>query len=75
MKFPYFKIKDAFDDARDSFSYGGIGDKAASVAKLVGKTVANAGMLATEVGVEVVKGLPEHMNKKVEEARNQQSKK
>lgn len=75
MKLPYFKIKEAFDDARDSFSYGGLGDKAASVAKLVGKSAANVTMFAAEIGVDVVKNLPEHMTKKAEEVRNQQSKK
>ena len=59
MKLPYFKLKDALDEARDSFSYGGSSDKVASVAKLLGKSVANVGMLAAEAGVEVVKRAPE----------------
>lgn len=59
MKLPYFKLKDAFNEARDSFSYGDGSAKLASAAKLVGKTVANAGMLVTEAGVEAVKRAPE----------------
>lgn len=59
MKLPYFKLKDAFDEARDSFSYGDGTTKLASAAKLVGKTVANAGMLVTEIGVEAIKRAPE----------------
>lgn len=59
MKLPYFKLKDAFNEARDSFSYGDGTTKFTSAAKLVGKTVANAGMLVTEMGVEVIKRAPE----------------
>lgn len=54
-------------NARKSFSYGGIGDKAASVARFVGKSTANVTMFSAEIGVDVVKNLPEHMNRKVEE--------
>jgi len=59
MKLPYFKLKDAFDEARNSFSYGDGTTKLTSAAKLVGKTVANAGMLATEMGAEAIKRAPE----------------
>lgn len=59
MKLPYFKLKDAFDEARDSFSYGDGTTKFTSAAKLLGKTVANAGMLVTEMGVEAIKRTPE----------------
>lgn len=59
MKLPYFKLKEALTEARDSFSYGNGSDKLSSAAKLVGKTVANAGMLVTEMGVEAVKRAPE----------------
>jgi hypothetical protein len=59
MKLPYFKLKDAFNEVRDSFSYGDGTTKLTSAAKLVGKTVANAGMLATEMSVEVIKRAPE----------------
>jgi hypothetical protein len=59
MKLPYFKLKDAFNEARDSFSYGDGATKLTSAAKLVGKTVANAGMLVTEMGVEAIKRAPE----------------
>lgn len=59
MKLPYFKLTDAFKEARDSFSYGSGADKLASAAKLLGKTAANVGMLVTEAGVEVIKRAPE----------------
>jgi hypothetical protein len=61
MKLPYFKIMDAFSEARDSFSYGSGTDKLSAVAKLVGKSAANVGMLAAEAGVEIVKRAPETM--------------
>lgn len=66
MKLPYFKLKQAFDEARDTFSYGSGSDKLSAVAKLVGKSAANVGMLAAEIGIEVVKRAPEmtgHMAK------------
>jgi len=59
MKLPYFKLKEAFAEARDTFSYGSGADKLSAVAKLVGKSAANVGMLAAEAGVEVVKRAPE----------------
>lgn len=63
MKLPYFKIKEAFEEARDSFSYGSGSDKFSSTAKLLGKTVANVGMLAVEIGTEAIKNLPEKNGK------------
>ena len=63
MKLPYFKIKEAFEEAKDSFSYGSGTDKISSAAKLFGKTVANVGMLAVEVGAEAIKKLPEETGK------------
>jgi hypothetical protein len=66
MKLPYFKLKEAFSEARDTLSYGSGSDKLSSLAKLIGKSAANVGMLAAEVGVEVVKRAPEiagHMAK------------
>lgn len=59
MKLPYFKITEAFNEAKDSFSNGSNPDKLASTAKLLGKSVANIGMLAVEVGVGIVKQIPE----------------
>lgn len=59
MKLRYFKLKDALSDLRDDFRYGSTVDKASSVAKLIGKTVANVGMLSAEAGVEVAKQMPE----------------
>lgn len=67
MKLPYFKIKAAFEEAKDSFSYGSGTDKLSSVSKLFGKSVANIGMLAVEIGAEVVKSLPEATGKKAQE--------
>ena len=67
MKLPYFKIKEAFEEAKDSFSYGSGTDKLSSAAKLFGKSVANIGMLAVEIGAEAVKNLPETTGKKAQE--------
>lgn len=65
MKLSYFKIKEAFNDARDSFSYGSTSEKLASTAKLLGKSVANIGMLAVEVGGEAIR--PENLGKVINE--------
>jgi hypothetical protein len=59
MKLPYFKITEAFAEAKDSFSYGSGSDKLASTAKLLGKSIANVGMLAVEIGADVIKKAPE----------------
>ena len=67
MKLPFFKIKEAFEEAKDSFAYGSGTDKLSSTAKLLGKSVANIGMLAVEIGTEVVKNLPETTGKKAQE--------
>ena len=73
MKLPYFKIKEAFEEARDSFSYGSGSDKIASTAKLFGKTVANVGMLAVEIGSEAIKKLPEETGKKAQKLLDEHS--
>lgn len=67
MKFSYFKIKEAFEEVKDSFSYGNGAEKISSASKLLGKTVANAGMLAVEIGAEAIKNLPEATGKKAQE--------
>jgi hypothetical protein len=59
MKLPYFKLKDAFEAVKNDFSFGSGADKLASVSKLLGKTVANVGLLAVEAGIEAVKRAPE----------------
>lgn len=59
MKMPYFKLAEAFKEAKDSFAFGSGTDKVSSTAKLLGKTVANAGLLAVEIGADIVKNLPE----------------
>ena len=66
MKLPYFKIKDAFSEAKESFSYGSGADKVSSTAKLLGKSIANIGMFAVEVGVDSVKNLPETAGRKAQ---------
>ncbi|MBP7491890.1 MAG: hypothetical protein KA803_07320 [Rhodoferax sp.] len=74
MKLPYFKIKKAFEEAKDSFSYGSGTDKISSTAKLFGKTVANVGMLAVEIGAEVIKKLPEETGKNAKKLLDEHSK-
>jgi hypothetical protein len=67
MKLPYFKIKEAFEEAKDSFAYGNGVEKLSSTAKFLGKSVANIGMLAVEIGAEAVKNLPETTGKKAQD--------
>ena len=67
MKLPYFKIGEAFNEAKHSFSCGSNSDKLSSAAKLLGKSVANIGMFAVEAGVDVVKRAPEHMGNVAQE--------
>ncbi|MCA1859921.1 hypothetical protein LE191_07315 [Janthinobacterium sp. HSC-3S05] len=66
MKMPYFKLKDALSDLRIELTVGDKMDKATSVAKLLGKTVANVGMLSAELGIEVAKKMPELVGKSAE---------
>jgi hypothetical protein len=73
VKFPYFKIKEAFDETRDSFSWGSGSDKLTSTAKLLGKSVANVGMLVAEVGVEVIKMAPEIAGKTAKQSLDKNS--
>lgn len=73
MGFSYFKLTDAFNDVRDSFSFGSGSEKLASTAKLLGKTVANVGILATEAGVELVKLAPEIIGKVASDTLNKGS--
>lgn len=67
MKMPYFKLKDALSDLRIELTVGDKMDKATSVAKLLGKTVANVGMLSAELGIEVAKKMPELVGKSAED--------
>ena len=71
MKLPYFKLGDAFDNIKDQFSYVNTLDKAGSIAKLSGKTVANVGLLAVDAVVaasaELVKKGPEYYGRSAEE--------
>jgi len=59
MKLPYFKLMEAFGEVKDSFTTGDGTEKATSVAKLLGKTAANVGMLAVDAGAFAIKNLPE----------------
>ena len=63
MELPYFRLKEAFNEVKDSFSYGSGSEKLSSTAKLLGKFVANTGMLAVEIGAEAIKKAPEHLGK------------
>lgn len=63
MKLPYFKLGEAINDVKHEFSYGNVGDKAGSIAKLTGKTVANIGLLAVDLGVDIITNLPEYTGK------------
>ncbi|WP_209423741.1 hypothetical protein [Melaminivora jejuensis] len=65
MKLPYFKIKAAFEEAKDSFSYGSGTDKISSTAKLLGKAVANVGMLAVEIGSEAIKNCQKRLGRRL----------
>ena len=66
MKLPYFKLGEALDEIKSEFAYGNVIDKATSLAKLGGKTVANAGLIAVEVGVYVAKNAPAVVTKAAE---------
>ena len=68
---PYFKLKDALNEVRENFSYGTGGEKVSAAAKLLGKSVANVGMLAAEIGVEVVKNAPKTAGKMAERHLNE----
>ena len=61
MKISYFKIGEAFQEAKNSFSYGSGGEKIGSAVKLIGKSVANVGLFAMEFGKEAVDRAPEYM--------------
>lgn len=73
MKLPFFKMKDAIDETKDSFSYGSGTDKVTSSAKLLGKTIANVGMFAVAAGSEIIKRLPEEAGKQAQKRLNDKS--
>ena len=50
-----WEIGEAFEEVKSGFSSGDWTDKAGAVAKLTGKTVANAGMLIADAAIEVTK--------------------
>lgn len=74
MKLPYFDLKDALGSTIDDLKNGsGIGNLR-STPELLGKTVANVGMLAVEAGVAVAKAMPEivkNMNQNTHEKAKQ----
>lgn len=51
-----FKLSDAWDEVKDEFRYGTAKSKAASSAKLIGKSLWN-------FGLSVARNLPEHLEK------------
>jgi hypothetical protein len=58
---PFYKSKHYFDlkEATDEVSYSfGLKDTASALAKLAGKSIFNAGLLAGKAGLEVVKNSP-----------------
>lgn len=66
MKFKYFKIKEAFSEAKESFNHGTNTEKLTNTAKLFGKSAANVGMFATEIGLDTLKNFPERYGKVAE---------
>jgi hypothetical protein len=50
--FKYFKLKEAFSEAKTEFAIGDLLEKTTSLAKLTGKTAANVGMLTAELAIE-----------------------
>jgi hypothetical protein len=70
MKLPYFKLGEAFDELKSEFSFGTVIDQAKATAKLTGKTVANVGLFAVEIGVDMVKSIPDRAEKHLQENKN-----
>lgn len=70
MKLSYFKLGEAFEEVKNAFSYGSVGEKAGVIAKLTAKTVANVGLLAVDLSVDIIKNAPEHIAKTVEKEKN-----
>lgn len=54
--FTEFKLDEAWEEVKDEFRYGTVKSKAASSAKLIGKSLWN-------LGLNVAKNLPEHLEK------------
>jgi len=59
----YFNLREAVDEVKDSFQNGDAVDKAKSISKLLGKSAFNLAVFTGKVGVEVVKRLPEQLEK------------
>ncbi|WP_312594203.1 hypothetical protein [Stutzerimonas nitrititolerans] len=54
--FKSFDLKEAWNEAKDEFQFGTVKSKASSGAKLLGKSLWNAGL-------SIAKNLPEHLEK------------
>lgn len=63
----YFDLKGALDEARADFSGTDNKAKAASSAKLAGKVLANTGVFAAKLGVDLAKHIPSVLARKGEE--------
>lgn len=59
----FFNLREAVDEVKDSFQTGDAVDKAKSSSKLLGKSAFNLAVFAGKVGSEVVKRLPEQLEK------------
>jgi hypothetical protein len=61
LSIKFFNLGEAIKEVKDEFDYGTGADKVKSSAKLVGKTIFNAGLLAGKVGAAVIKHAPDVM--------------
>jgi len=59
----YYDLEEAWGETKSDFSFGSNKDKAASTAKLVGKTLFNTGIFAGKLGFKIIKELPQQIEK------------
>lgn len=59
----YYDLADAWIETKSDFSTGTVADKAASSAKLLGKTIVNTGIFAAKISFRVAKELPHTIDK------------
>lgn len=57
----FYNLEEAWNDTKSDFSFGSNKDKAASAAKLVGKTIFNTGVYAGKLGFRIIKELPQQL--------------
>lgn len=62
----YFDLKGAFKEARSEFGGSDNKAKALASAKLAGKALANTGVFATKLGVEILKRAPSAIARQAE---------